>query len=87
MVSHAETTTKLLKSTYIEIQRFVRCLIYVVYCGLLAEVRTSIVAFCILLAVDFIYILQDYSISHEICTRSCCALLCCGYAIVHNEFT
>ena len=28
-----------------------------------------------------------YSISQEICTRSCCALLWCGYAIVHNEFT
>ena len=28
-----------------------------------------------------------YSISQEICTRCCCALLCCGYAIVHNEFT
>ena len=28
-----------------------------------------------------------YSISQEICTRLCCALLCCGYAIVHNEFT
>ena len=28
-----------------------------------------------------------YSISQEICTRSRCALLCCGYAIVHNEFT
>ena len=28
-----------------------------------------------------------YSISHEICTRFCCVLLCCGYAIVHNEFT
>ena len=28
-----------------------------------------------------------YSISLEICTRFCCALLCCGYAIVHNEFT
>ena len=27
-----------------------------------------------------------YSISQEICTRFCCALLCCGYAIVH-EFT
>ena len=27
-----------------------------------------------------------YSISQEICTRFCCALLCCGYAIVHNEF-
>ena len=26
-----------------------------------------------------------YSISQEICTRFCCALLCCGYAIVHNE--
>ena len=23
----------------------------------------------------------------KICTRFCCALLCCGYAIVHNEFT
>ena len=30
---------------------------------------------------------QCYSISQEICTRYCCALLCCGYAIVHNEFT
>ena len=29
---------------------------------------------------------QNYSISQEICTRFCCALLCCGYAIVHNEF-
>ena len=28
-----------------------------------------------------------YSISQEICTRFCCALLCCGYAIVHDEFT
>ena len=28
-----------------------------------------------------------YNISREICTRFCCALLCCGYAIVHNEFT
>ena len=27
-----------------------------------------------------------YSISQEICTLFCCALLCCGYAIVHNEF-
>ena len=26
-----------------------------------------------------------YSISQEICTRFCCALLCCGYVIVHNE--
>ena len=30
---------------------------------------------------------HSYSISQEICTRFCCALLCCGYAIVHNEFT
>ena len=29
----------------------------------------------------------SYSISQEICTRFCCVLLCCGYAIVHNEFT
>ena len=28
-----------------------------------------------------------YSISQEICTWFCCALLWCGYAIVHNEFT
>ena len=28
-----------------------------------------------------------YSISQKTCTRFCCALLCCGYAIVHNEFT
>ena len=27
-----------------------------------------------------------YSISQEICTRFCCALLCCGYVIIHNEF-
>ena len=25
-----------------------------------------------------------YSISQEICTRFCCALLCCGYGIVRN---
>ena len=31
--------------------------------------------------------IQWYSTSQEICTRFCCALLCCGYAIVHNEFT
>ena len=31
--------------------------------------------------------LTPYNISQEICTRFCCALLCCGYAIVHNEFT
>ena len=30
---------------------------------------------------------RKYSISQEICTRFCCALLCCGDAIVHNEFT
>ena len=29
---------------------------------------------------------SPYSISQEICTRFCCALLCCGYVIVHNEF-
>ena len=34
-----------------------------------------------------IRIWHTYSISQEICTRFCCALLCCGYAIVHNEFT
>ena len=31
-------------------------------------------------------LLAIYSISQEICTRFCCALLCCGYVIVHNEF-
>ena len=30
---------------------------------------------------------SNYSISQEICTRFCCALLCCGFVIVHNEFT
>ena len=30
---------------------------------------------------------RRYSISQEICTRFCCALLCCGYGIVQNEFT
>ena len=30
---------------------------------------------------------DNYSIPQEICTRFCCALLCCGYAIVHYEFT
>ena len=28
-----------------------------------------------------------YSVSQEICTRFCCTLLCCGYAIVYNELT
>ena len=36
---------------------------------------------------SFINFKAGYSISKEICTRFCCALLCCGYAIVHNEFT
>ena len=27
------------------------------------------------------------TVSQEICTRFCCVLHCCGYAIVHNEFT
>ena len=31
--------------------------------------------------------MSDYSISQEIYIRFCCALFCCGYAIVHNEFT
>ena len=31
--------------------------------------------------------ITSYSISQEVCTLFCCALLCCGYAIVHNEFT
>ena len=30
---------------------------------------------------------RSYSISHELCTRFCCALLCCCYSIVYNEFT
>ena len=34
-----------------------------------------------------ILISMSYSISQEICTRFCCVLLCCGYAIVHNKFT
>ena len=33
------------------------------------------------------YFTQLYSISQEICTRFCCALLCCVYAIVHNEIS
>ena len=49
------------------------------------EVITSI-GFC---GMQFLSIAVwvSYSISQEICTRFCCALLCCGYAIVHNEFT
>ena len=39
------------------------------------------------LAEAIIYEIRIYSISQEICTRFCCLLLCCGYAIVHNEFT
>ena len=31
--------------------------------------------------------MDKYSTSQEICTWFCCALLCCGYAIAHNEFT
>ena len=37
--------------------------------------------------IRFQCILHTYSISQEICTRFCCALLCCGYVIVRNEFT
>ena len=32
------------------------------------------------------YFADAYSISQEICTWFCCALLCCGYAIVHEVF-
>ena len=40
------------------------------------------------LAYEYVFLYMDmYSISQEICTRFCCTLLCCGYAIVHNEFT
>ena len=39
------------------------------------------------MALHINYTWMTYSISQEICTRFCCALLCCGYAIVHNEFT
>ena len=39
------------------------------------------------IAATGILIRGPYSISREICTRFCCALLCCGYAIVHNEST
>ena len=38
-------------------------------------------------SVVYIRLLPLYSISQGICTRFCCALLCCGYAIVHNELT
>ena len=41
----------------------------------------------ILIPMPSFQLLFSYSISQEICTRFCCALLCCGYAIVHNEFT
>ena len=30
----------------------------------------------------FIFVSSSYSISQEICTRFCCALLCCGNAII-----
>ena len=36
---------------------------------------------------DYLCLPARNSISQEICTRFCCAMLCCGYAIVHNEFT
>ena len=36
---------------------------------------------------EFLNDWSSYSISQEICPRFCCALLRCGYAIVHNEFT
>ena len=39
------------------------------------------------LGCNIAYCNSYYSISQEICTRFCCALLCCGYAIVHNELT
>ena len=36
---------------------------------------------------QYIIIAAYYCISQEICTRFCYALLCCGYAIVHNEYS
>ena len=42
---------------------------------------------CLYITRSIIQISLKYRISQERCTRFCCALLCCGYAIVHNEFT
>ena len=36
-------------------------------------------------AISTVWCNPAYSISQEICTRFCCALLCCGYAIIHNS--
>ena len=48
----------------------------------------NLLHWCLFMIIKYIFAYQStYSISHEICTRFCCALLCCGYAIVHNEFT
>ena len=55
------------------------------YTVLLESISSNVdhnVVRCISTTIPFMY-----SISQEICTQFCCALLCCGYGIVHNEFT
>ena len=54
--------------------------------GDLLDISWAQCRFMLNFAMTLCYIIL-YSISQEICTRFCCALLCCGYAIVHNEFT
>ena len=53
------------------------------------EIHTISTLCCFVVALNsrFDMCQTSYSISQEICTRFCCALLCCGYAIVNNEFT
>ena len=54
--------------------------------GALGMITNRDVSVAVSLGIMYVEVYM-YSISHEICTRFCCALLCCGYAIVHNEFT
>ena len=70
---------------YISVQRRGRC-----KCWQLTQIDVvhTIMLLCVhVLLMLLICFLVIYSISQEICTRFCCALLSCGYAIIHNEFT
>ena len=63
------------------------CIFLGIYCIVTCPSQVSIPVTAPILPISALFEGVTYSISQEICTRFCCALLCCCYAIVHNEFT
>ena len=67
------------KFAYLKIHVFIKFINFPAHgaAGFIARTITCLTA----------YTYAIYRMSQEICTRFCCALFCCGYAIVQNEFT